>query len=328
MIFVSQQQDIPRDRSPVVDVDDMDIEKEESDDDDCAEPALDDDDREAPSEQDTDEAPSRGENAHLEAHSEESESIHTQSSPRDFGASPVNARVLNYDDEPLHVTSLGEDVADEPHQDSDQEVAHDDEHEARDSQEEVQEEDAQEEDQEAREKEDGAEELHVEADPGEDTPNAEAEQPRTDLATTSRPASPPRDHEVGVDYPTPSPSQPKSSKRGKHKDRQSRRHRAQEPAITESFIEDKIVSVLQHTLPNMLSGMLAEAMVLARQIVPQPSPTTEAAVGTVEPASVVDGAAETHNVGVQHMVEGVDGATSPNTMDTDNVEANVSIRNP
>ena len=91
------------------------------------------------------------------------------------------------------------------------------------------------------------------------------------------------------------------------------------------------MSVLQQTLPNMLSGLLQEAMVQARttppQQVPQSTPIAEVAVGSVEPARVVDRVVATEEVSVQHMeVDHVDGATSPTTMYTDNAEANVSIR--
>ena len=48
----------------------MDIDKDDSDRDDCEEPEDDDNDGEAPSEQDTDEAANRGESGHMEAQSD------------------------------------------------------------------------------------------------------------------------------------------------------------------------------------------------------------------------------------------------------------------
>lgn len=62
----------------------MDVDKEDSDGDDCEE-HVDEDDREAPSEQDTDEVASKGESEHMEVRDDECESIHTQTSPRGFG---------------------------------------------------------------------------------------------------------------------------------------------------------------------------------------------------------------------------------------------------
>ena len=54
----------------------MDIDRHDSD---YEDPEDDNNDREVPSEQDTDEAASRGESDHMDAQSEECESIHTQS---------------------------------------------------------------------------------------------------------------------------------------------------------------------------------------------------------------------------------------------------------
>ena len=224
MVFVSQQEDIPWDCSPVEDLDHIDIDKDEYDGDDCEEPEDDDDDREASSEQDTDEADNRGESAHMEAQSEKCESIHIQSSPRDFVASPMYNRFLDYAEDPEHVTSLAEEPAEEPDQTIDQEVAHNDDDNAEDNDEHESrelkiEEIHEEEFEETREEEqEDDEELEVEAPPGEDTPKADADKPGPELATTSRPASPPRSHEGGEDHPTPSPSKPKASKQGKHKD--------------------------------------------------------------------------------------------------------------
>ena len=106
----------------------MDIDRHNSD---YEEPEDDDDDREAPSEQDSDEAGSRGESDHMDAYLEECESIHTQSSPHDFGTSPMHARVLDFAASSQatghdHVTSLAEVPADDPHHEIDPEGAHDD----------------------------------------------------------------------------------------------------------------------------------------------------------------------------------------------------------
>ena len=332
----------------------MDIDKDESGGDDWEEPEADEDDREAPSEQDSDEAGSKGESDHMERHSDECESVHTQTSPSEFGDSPVHARVLDYDEEPDHVTSLADEPAEEPHHEAgfeggddddsddepDPELEHEDEHEAgeeenSDGHEEGHEQGHDEELEEAREDVKGGDEevnlLTVVDD--QNIPPEPAPQP----ATTSRPALPSHRADIGQELPAPSPPKPKVSKRGKHKDRQSRRHssRSQEPLITETFIEDKIASILRTTLPNMLSGLFQEAMGMARlpppQQAPPPAPIVEVGGGSTEPQRVID---QVEAVGVQGMEEDhVDGAAhmvaSPSNMETsDNEVANVSIRSP
>ncbi len=325
----------------------MDIDKQdESEASDYEEPEDDEEDREAPSEHDTDEAGGGGHDHNIEAHSED-ESIHTQTSQRDFGASPLEARALDFAGSSQatggeHVTSLAE----EPRHGVESEGPHDEE-DAGDADEHVAGE-SENDDLPVQDVEEGADE-EVEADKEVDCEAAVEElvvktvaEPLVDIATTSGRASPSLRQEI-----EDIPPKTKSSKRGKHKDRQSRRHssRAQEPAITESFIEDKIVGVLSRTLPTMLSGalptmlsgMLAEALSLAR-LPPQPAPlltpTVEVAVQAAEPARVVDQGIVTHEVGGQGVdVDLVIGATptdasptdaSPTTMDTS--EATVSIR--
>src|ERR1700737_680446 len=81
-------EDAPRDPSPGVDIDAMDIDRHDSEDDDYEEPEHDDDDKEAPSEQDTDEAATRGEEEQLESQSDDGDSIHSQRRPHDFRHSP------------------------------------------------------------------------------------------------------------------------------------------------------------------------------------------------------------------------------------------------
>jgi hypothetical protein len=99
-------EDVPRDPSPKLDIDAMDVDRDESEDK-YEEPEDDDDDKEAPSEHDTDEASSRGENAHMDTQSDECESIHTQSPQPQSAASPMRGRVLEFEEDE-HVTSLAE----------------------------------------------------------------------------------------------------------------------------------------------------------------------------------------------------------------------------
>ena len=208
----------------------MDIDRHDMD---YEEPEDDDDDREAPSEQDTDEAASRGESNHMEAHSEGCDSIHTQSSPRDFGASPMHARVLDFATSsqatsPDHVTSLADDPTDEPYQEVDPEGAHDaednagdeDDHEAGGEESEEVIGDLQEA---GKEEQEDDQEVDHEPVVEEYTDKSDADKHAPELATTSCPTSPSHRHDSG-DLPPPSPPKPKASKRGKHKDRQSRHH--------------------------------------------------------------------------------------------------------
>ena len=346
-LFVSQQEDVRQHRSPDVDLDHMDVDKEVSDGDDCEEP-VDEDDREAPSEQDTDEAASKGESEHMEVRDDECESIHTQTSPRGFGSSPIQARVLDYAEETVHVTSLADEPAEEPHREVGLESAHDDEDDAEDdmlddaeNEHEAREEENSEghplDHEKAREEEQGDDqEDDREAVAGEGPNKADADKPASELPSTSRPASPSHHQDSGEELPPPSPPKPKASKRGKHKDRHSRRHstRSQEPVITETLLEDKILGILSKTSPNVLSGLFQEAMGLSRvpipQQAPQPAPTVEVAVGSAEAERVIDQV----DVGVQGMeVDHVDGAAhnvvSQSTADTsDNEVADVSIRHP
>lgn len=318
----------------------MDIDGQDSD---YEEPDDDDDDREAPSEQDTDEAGIRGEEEQLEAQSDDSDSTHSQRRPQARDSpSPLHARVLDYAEDPDHVTSLAEDPLEEPHEDDVNDDEDDGGEEDEGGEEEVEEvgeevEEVHEEDPDETRPEDApeVEEGNCEAHVGENTTEDVVELAAPDIPTTSRPPSPPHRHESGKEIAPPSPPKTKSSKR-KHKDRQSKRHstRSQEPAITETWMEEKIVGIMSKTLPTMLSGLLQEAMSFARQQtpqpVPQPAPTVEVAVGAAEIERDVAQA----EVGVQGMeVDRVDGAThmeaEPTTEDTpDDEEANVSIRAP
>ena len=144
------------------------------------------------------------------------------------------------------------------------------------------------------------------------------------------------------DLPPPLPPRNKrSASRLSPKDPQSRRAKARvhEPAMTESLLEDKIVGILSKTLPNMLSGMLADAI---GQVRLQPSiqaqalpPPVDVGVGPSEPASTIERVdPSTHEVGVQGMhVDQVDDATGmdalPLAADSANIgDANVSIHSP
>jgi hypothetical protein len=160
-----------------------------------------------------------------------------------------------------------------------------------------------------------------------------------EVGTTSRPSTASLVSE-SEELPPPSAPISKSSKRGKHKDRHTKRHssRVPEPMIAESVLEDKIAGILrselpnllQGTLPNMLSGLLQEALGLAKitppQQVPTPTPTVDVAVGAAEPERPPDRVGASLPVGVQTVdVSRVD--AEPTTMDTsDNAEVNVSIR--
>lgn len=75
----------------------MDIDKSYFEvDDDYEEAEDDDDEHEASSEHYIDEADKKGENAHMKIQLDDCDSIHTQSTPRDFGVSPMHAKVLNF----------------------------------------------------------------------------------------------------------------------------------------------------------------------------------------------------------------------------------------
>ena len=322
----------------------MDIDRHDSDGDEY-EPKEDEDDKEAPSEQDTDDAASRGESDHVGLQDEECESIHTPSPPRDFGDIPLRAQALDFEPYEEHVTSLAE-PAEDTYRDDDQEGYPNDENEDVPENEDPPEatQGGMDEDIDNMEQEVAREEDRE--DDGEDDQPAivvedEAKGDAAELtpATTSRPSTASHPSESGEELPTPVLPKSKSSKRGKHKDRQSKRHssRVQEPVIAESVLEDKIVGILSKTLPDMLSGLLQQAMGLTRlapQQAPQQStPTVEVAVGSAEPPTVIDQVVATQDIGVQGMdVLHVDGATNmdaaPTTKDTDNAEANVSIRSP
>ena len=341
-------EDAHRDPSPRVDIDAMDVDMQDSEGEDYVEPQYDDDDKEAPSEPDTDEAASRGDEDQLAAQTDDIDSIDSQRRPGDFRAStsPLQGRVLDYDVDPDHVTSLAEDPPVEPHQEVEHEDDHDDEDVGGDEHE-VEDEGVHEEveDLEKVQGDDPDETREEQADRdtlvGEDTTQDVVETPAADLATTSRPTSPLRGHEGGEDIPLPDAPKTKASKRGKHKDRHSKRHssRSQEPAITESWVEDKVLgiltttlpSMLSCTLPTMLSGLIQEAMTLARQSTPQPLPLPAPRVEVGVGASEIGRDITQREVAVQGMEVGhVDGAThmesGPTTEDTpDKEEANVSI---
>jgi hypothetical protein len=331
-------EDVPRDPSPGLHIDAMDVDRDESEGE-YEEPEDDDDEKEAPSEKDTDEASSRGESGHMDTQSDECESIHTQSA-----ASPMRGRVLEFEEDE-HVTSLAEGEAAEDHcrgedhegDANEEEDAEDSDHEGGfegalegeiegeldggldDAQDEV--EVAQGEDEEARVEEAGGDAAEL-------TP---------EVGTTSRPSTASLVSESEEELPPPSAPKSKASKRGKHKDRRTKRHssRVPDPVIAEAVLQDKIVGILrstlpdllQGTLPNMLSGLLQEALGLAKitppQQVPTPTPTVDVAVGAAEPERVNDQVGASLPVHVSR----VDAA--PTTMDTsDKAEGNVSIRSP
>lgn len=341
-------EDVSRDPSPGLDIDAMDVDRDESEGE-YEEPEDDDDDKEAPSEQDTEEASSRGESAHMDTQSDECESIHTQS-PQPQSASPMRGRVLEFEEDE-HVTSLAEgDPAEDQYRDEDHEGDANEEQDAEysDREEEFEgtlegelegelegglddaQEGACEGAQEEREVAQGEDEQarvqeEAEGDAAELTP---------EVATTSRPSTASLVSESEEELPPPSAPKSKASKRGKHKDRHTKRHssRVPEPVIAESVLEDKIVGILRSTLPNMLSGLLQEALGLAKNTPPQqvstPTPTVDVAVGAAEPERVNDQVGASIPVGVQAVdVSDVDAA--PTTVDTsDKAEVSVSIRSP
>jgi hypothetical protein len=363
-------EDAPREPSPAVDIDAMDIDRHDPEDDEYEAPEDDDDDKEAPSEQDTDEAASRGESGEMETLSDGGESIHTQVSGREFGTSPLSPRVLDFAGGHEHVTSLSEaepaDVSYRDDQegddndegnagDEDEHMAESDDHEGElegydegdlegdlqvdpveEEDEAPAEEEAPEEGREEREDDHGEEREDDHDDHQalvEDEAKGVAEKHTPEVATTSRPTSASHRSESGEEVPRPTPPKTKASKRGKHKDRQSKRHssRVQEPVIAAFVLEATIAGILNKTLPTMLSGLFQEALGTSRnpppQQVPQPPPTVEVAVGPAEPEMVIDTAVH----GVE--VSPVDGAThmdaSPTNLDeSDNTEANVSTRPP
>lgn len=337
-------EDVSRDPSPGLDIDAMDVDRDESEGE--YEEPEDDDDKEAPSEQDTDEASSRGESAHMDTQSDECESIHTQSPQPQSAASPMRGRVLEFE-EYEHVTSLAEgEPAEDQYRDEDHEGDANEEQDVEDSDHEEEFEgtlegelegglhDAQEgacegaqEEREVAQGEDEQARVEEEAE-------GDAAELTPEVATTSRPSTASLVSESEEELPPPSAPKSKASKRGKHKDRHTKRHpsRVTEPVIAESVLEDKIVGILRSTLPNMLSGLLQEALGLAKntppQQVPTPTPTVDVAVGAAEPERVNDQVGSSLPVGVQSVdVSCVDAA--PTTMDTsDKAEVNVSIRSP
>ena len=251
--YVSKQDDVPRDPSSIVDLDNMDIDKHYCEEGDDYEEAGDDDnEREALSEHDTDETDNKGESGHMEIHLDECDSIHIQSTPCDFGVSPLHAKVLEFpsssqatqrDHLMLHPKH---EPAEEQYHEEDQEGDHNDEddHDAGDE----------------------AEDDVVHEEDHEDDHDVVNQGDEDHIAPDVTLSIP---FESGEDLPPPSPSKPKASKRSKllsnrtsPKDRQSRRHtpKVHEPAITESLLEDKIMRILSKTLPTMLSGLIQEAI--------------------------------------------------------------------
>jgi hypothetical protein len=347
-------EDVPRYPSPELDA--MDVDRDESEGE-YEEPEDDDDDKEAPSEQDTDEASSRRDNAHVDRQSDECESIRTQSPQPQSAASPMRGRVLEFEEDE-HVTSLAEgEPAEDQYRGEDHEGDANEEQGAEDSDHEEEFEGTLEGELEGEieggpdDAQEGAcegvqEELEVAQ--GEDDQARVEEEAEGDAAeltpevgTTSRPSTASLVSESEEELPPPSAPKSKASKRGKHKDRHTKRHSSHvpEPVIAESVLEDKIVGILrstlpnllQGTLPNMLSGLLQEALGLAKitppQQVPTPTPTVDIAVSAAEPERVNDQVGASLPVGVQAMdVSRVDAA--PTTMDTDKADVTVSIRSP
>lgn len=233
----------------------MDIDKPLSDDgNDYKEAEGDDDDREAPSEHDIDEANNKLENDHIEIHLDECGSTHTQSTPLHFGVSPLQAKALNFNStsKPDHLSSLGHEPTKE--QDHEDDEVGDPDHYHEDEREDY--------------REDEREDDHEE--------NDDDDMDAHEGSSQSLPSE-----ESWEGLPPLSPSKPGVSTRSKHVssraspiDRHSRRHkpRVNEPVITESILEEKIVGILSKTLPQMLSGLFHEAMGQAKVVPSQQAP--------------------------------------------------------
>lgn len=315
----------------------MDIDKPLSDaDEDYGEPEDDDDDeREAPSEKDTDEA-------EVDVESEGGDYGHIEPTPRDYGGSPLQAKVLDFgsksEDSRRQVSPL---AAQQPGDDRDSDEHSEDEHEEDEHHEDDHDGDHERAEQERTDAERDEEFDRVLSEAYHDRDRQEDVQEDDDphKSEGSSPSVPPDSED---DSPPPIPQRSKrSASRLSPKDRQSRRikRREPEPAISESLLEDKIASILCKTLPTMLTGMLQEAMGAVRiQPSPTPPPLSTAvhvAVGPSEPASTTERVdPSTNEVGVQGMdVEQVDEATAmdelPIAADSPNTGiTNVSIHSP
>jgi hypothetical protein len=344
MLCFDSTQDAPRDPFSLG-IGSMDIDTPLSDAaEDYAEPEDDDDEREAPSEKDTDDL-------EVDVQSEGGESGHTQATPPDFGGSPLQGKALDFstvsEDSRRHVTPLAERESDRDSDDTS------DEH-----------------DEDEHDEDDRADDEQVDAD-REMADEDMAEQERTEVTRTDqerdeefdrvlseaynvrgqdsslrvdddpqkdegRSPSVPSD-DSSDDLPPPIPQRSKrSASRFSPKERQSRRQksRVNEPVITESFLQDKIVGILKTTLPTMFAGLLQEA---TGQVKIQPSlqtpalaPAVDVAVGPSQPT--ITTARVDADVGVQSM--GVDKADSATCMDVLPLAAeppalvNVSIHSP
>ena len=85
---------MPQHQSPVVGIDNMDLDKELSDDGDDYEAAPD-SEQEAPSEQDSDDVNTKGDSDHMDIASDEGRSTHSRSTP--LNPSPLQGQFLNFE---------------------------------------------------------------------------------------------------------------------------------------------------------------------------------------------------------------------------------------
>ena len=325
-------QDVPRD-PPSVGIENMDIDTPLSDAAEDYEEAEDDDDeREAPSEQDTDEA-------ELDVQSLGGDSGHTQATPRDYGGSPLRGKALDFgtvsEDSRRHVTPLAEQPGDDRESDDHDEDEHDEDDRDDDEQERAEQEPT-ENKQTEQERGDEFDRVLSEAYHGRDQEGDVQVDDDPQKSEGSSPSVPSEDSEDDLPPPIP-PRSKRSASRSSPKERQSRRQkpRVNEPAITESFLEDKIVGILSKTLPNMLTGLLQEAI---GQVKIQPSlqapalaPAVDVAVGPSEPTITIERVdPPTHEVGVQSMdVDKVDEATDMDALPlASKFKFNVSFHSP
>jgi hypothetical protein len=248
-----------------LDIDAMDVDRNESEGE-YEEPEDDDNEKEAPSEQDTNEASSRGENAQMDLQSDECESMHTQSPQPQSAASPMRGRVLEFEDDE-HVTSLAEgEPAEDQYRGEDHEGDANEKQDAEDSDHEEGFEGTLEgeiegglDDAQVGACEGAQEELEVaQGEDGqarvEDEAEGDAAELTPEVGTTSRPSTASLVFESEEELPPPSAPKSKASKRGKHKDRRTKRHSSRVPdhVIAESVLQDKIVGILRSTLPDLL----------------------------------------------------------------------------
>lgn len=229
LILDFSQENASRESSPVVGIENMDIDPNISDAEDYAEAEDPEDEREAPSEQDTDEANSEHEHD-------------PQPSPLELH-SPMRGKTLDFDsamdsrrDQPAQPDAEAEDERDAVDREADDE----------DDQEDVHDSDREDVGHEGREHIDDAHDAG--------SISGSSDEIGQDL---------PPPISAG---PSASTKKRHVSSKSPSKDLQWRRrkHRQLEPVITEAMMEDKIVGILSKTLPQMLSGMFQEVLSQAK----------------------------------------------------------------